>query len=66
MHESLLPTIFSSQMKSVQTNFHSLNVHCTTHGQDPPKKKAKNPTTMGISKFNLGFKVACTWEQRGW
>jgi hypothetical protein len=29
---------------------------------DPHKKRTKNPMTMGISKFNLGFKVACTWE----
>jgi hypothetical protein len=27
---------------------------------DPPQKITKNPTTMGITKFNLGFKVACT------
>jgi hypothetical protein len=53
---------FSSQMKSVQKKIHSLNVHCTTHGQDPHIKKEKNPTTMGISKFNLRSKVACTWE----
>jgi hypothetical protein len=50
-------------MKSVQTIFHSLNLHFTTHGQDPPQKKAKIPIAMGIAKFNLRFKVTCTWEQ---
>ncbi len=41
MYEGSLPSIFSSQMKSVQTNFHSLNIHFTTHGQDPPQKGQK-------------------------
>jgi hypothetical protein len=49
-------------MKRVQTVFHFLNVHFPTHGQDPPKKGANNPTAMGITKFNLGFRVACTSE----
>jgi len=50
-------------MKRVQIVFHFLNVHFSTHGQDPPKKGAKNPTAMGIAKFNLGFRVACTLER---
>jgi hypothetical protein len=62
MHEGSFPTIFNSQMKSVQTTFHSLNVHCTTHGQDPPRKQAKLLMAMGIAKFNLRSRVACTWE----
>jgi hypothetical protein len=41
MYEGSLPTIFSSQMKSVQKNIHYLKVHFTTHGQDPPKKGQK-------------------------
>jgi hypothetical protein len=49
-------------MKSVQTIFHPLNVHFTTHGQDPPKKKSKNPIAMGITKFNLGFRTTSTGE----
>jgi len=49
-------------MKSVKTIFHPLNGHFTTHGQDPLKKRAKNPTAIGIAKFNLGFRIACTWE----
>jgi hypothetical protein len=49
-------------MKNVQTIFHPLKGHFTTHGQDPPKKKAKNPMAIGITKFNLGFRIACTWE----
>jgi hypothetical protein len=47
-------------MKRVQSVFHFFNFHFSTHGQDPPKKRAKNPMAMGIVKFNLGFKVACT------
>jgi hypothetical protein len=50
-------------MKSVQKKFHPLNSHFTTHGQDPPKERAKYPTTKGITKFNLGFRIACTWER---
>jgi hypothetical protein len=50
-------------MKSVQTIFHPLNDHFTTHGQDSPKKMAKNPTAISIAKFNLGFRIACTWER---
>jgi hypothetical protein len=50
-------------MKNVQIVFHPLNVHFITHGQDPPKERAKNPMAMGIAKFNLGFRVAYTWEQ---
>jgi hypothetical protein len=50
-------------MKSVQTIFHPLYGHSTTHGQDPPKKRAKNPMAIGIAKFKLGFRTACTWER---
>jgi hypothetical protein len=50
-------------MKSVQIIFHPLNDHFKTHGQDPPKKRAKNPMAIGIAKFTLGFRIACTWEQ---
>jgi hypothetical protein len=50
-------------MKSVLTNFHPLNSHFTTHGQDPPKKRANNPMAKGINKFNLRFRIACTWER---
>jgi hypothetical protein len=50
-------------MKSVQSVFHFFNFHFSTHGQDPPKKGAKNPMAMGIAKFNLGFRVACTGER---
>jgi hypothetical protein len=46
----------------VSKKFHLLNVHFTTHGQDPPKKRAKNPMAMGITKFNLGFKSTSTGE----
>jgi len=28
-----------------------------------PKKGQKNPMAMGIAKFNLGFRVACTSER---
>jgi hypothetical protein len=41
MYEGYLLTIFSSQMESVQTIFHYLNIHFITHGQDPPKKGQK-------------------------
>jgi hypothetical protein len=50
-------------MKSFQTIFHPLNGHFTTHGQDPPKKKAKNPIAICITKFKLGFRIACIWER---
>jgi hypothetical protein len=49
-------------MKSVQTIFHLLNVHFTTHGQILPRKKAKNPMAMGITKFNIGFRTIGTGE----
>jgi len=62
MYEGSLLTISISQMKSVQTIFHFLNVHFTTHGQDPPKK-GQEIQQPWASKFNLGFKVACTWER---
>jgi hypothetical protein len=42
-------------MTRVQIVFHFLNIHFSTHGQDPPKKGAKNPTAMAITKFNLGL-----------
>jgi len=44
VHEGLLPIIFSLQMKSIQTIFHPLNVHFTTHGQDwsSPKNNKKS------------------------
>jgi len=41
VYEGSLSIIFSSQMKSAQTIFHSLNLHFTTHGQDPPEKMQK-------------------------
>ncbi len=60
-YEGSLCTNFSSQMKSVQTNFHLLNVHFTTQ-PNPPRKRAKNSMVMGIAKFNLEFRITCTWE----
>jgi hypothetical protein len=29
-----------------------------------PRKREKNPMAIGITKFNLGFMIACTWEWR--
>jgi len=40
-------------MKSVQTIFHPLNVHFTTHGQDPPKKKSKKSNSHGHNQVQF-------------
>jgi hypothetical protein len=40
-------------MKSVQNNFHPLNVHFTTHGQDPPKKNGKKSNSHGHNQVQF-------------
>jgi hypothetical protein len=56
VHEGLLPTIFSLQMKSVQTIFHLLNIHFTTHGQDRSSQK-KNKKSNDHGHIQVQFRV---------
>jgi hypothetical protein len=50
-------------MKSVQTIFHYFKPSLYNPWPRSSQKKAKIPIAMGIAKFNLRFKVTCTWEQ---